>query len=416
MRNKQIIDFVNSVEVKHLNEYYSQPSIFGALGVSRHENTHSNFLAWLLTPKPTRNDHGFDDLPLRKLLEALALVCGSLKHATDKLEPNVANAIISGGYSLSNITVEREKHIGVGRLDIYIEGTIALDGAEYPLRLVIENKIKSTEHDSQTGRYQEALNRSISRPGIFLSVYLTPLNNRDYESLDAPECEAQDFIQLNYQYLVNYVITPCRDQAPEGSIKKYLDEYLLALGLPELRQDKGDIIMAVSKEERDLLSRFWDRHKDLLMAAIVTIGDHVPLDDAEHKIVSEASQAIEKAVQRDITRYSWGFSGKKGNSNLPKNRLVLEIVGHYAAKHPTITLDELKQIFPDTIQGGTFGVFAPIELADSSNFKGHKRYYTEEAISLTDCSVAVSNQWRAENISAFIDCAEQLGYKISSSK
>lgn len=411
IRQKQIMDFGNSVEFKKLDAYYSQPSIFSALGVSRHENTHSNFLAWLLTPKPEKNDHGLGDMPLRKFLETLVRAC-ALPHSRGKLSPQLANAITTGAYTLSGISVEREKSIGTGRLDIYLEGRILFDGSDYPLTVIIENKVKSSEHDSQTGRYLEALRSPVSRPEILLSIFLTPLSNREYELLNEPTCEAKEFIELNYQYLADYVITPCRDSAPEGSVKRYLSEYLLALSLPETRQDKGDIIMAISKEERELLAQFWDKHKDLLTAAMLSIGDCVPLEDAEAEVIQKASRALKNALQRDTSRFSWEFSG--GGVNLPKSRLVLEIVTHYAAENGPLTFARLKEAFPDELQGGTFGVFAPLGAASPSNFKGHKRYYTDEAVMLSDGPVAVCTQWRADNIAGFIACAEKLGYIISS--
>lgn len=419
MRQKQIINFGNSAEFKKLNAYYSQPSLFSALGVSRHENTHSNFLAWLLTPQPEKNDHGLGDTALRKFLETLALAC-ALPHSIGKIAPKLSNAITTGAYTLSNITIEREKHIGVGRLDIYLEGVITFDGEDMPLIIIVENKVKSSEHDMQTGRYLEALKPLVSRPGFFLSVFLTPLNSREYERLGAPTCEAKEFIELNYQYLADGVITPCHETAPDGSVKRYLGEYLLALSLPEMRQDKGDIIMAISKEERDLLARFWDKHKDLLTAAILSIGDYVPLEEAEQRIVSEASQVITKAIQRDYTRYTWEFSGsgpllRSGGKNLPKNRLVLEVVTHYAAEHPSLTLSELQDIFPNKLQG-SFGVVVALKDADPANFKGYKRYYTDDPIILTDGPVAVSTQWNGEIIKGFIAVAESLGYIISSTE
>lgn len=412
IRQKQIIDFRNSVEFKELNAYYSQPSIFSALGVSRHENTHSNFLSWLLTPKPEKNDHGLGDMPLRKFLETLALAC-VFPHSTGKLTPDLSSAITTGAYRLSDIAVEREKVIKTGRIDIYLTGKITFDGAEYPLTLVIENKVKSSEHDSQTERYLETLRSSVSHSEIFLGVFLTPIPNREYERLGTPTCEAKEFIELNYQYLVDYVIEPCRDNAPERNVKQYLNEYLLALGLPETRQDKGDIIMAISKEERDLLARFWDKHKDLLTAAMLSIGDCVPLDDDEAEIIQRASQALKNAVQRDLSRFSWSISGEE-SKNLPKSRLVLEIVTHYASQNSPLTFAKLKEVFPDELQGGTFGVIAPLDVAMPKNFKGHKRYYIDEAIALEDGPVAVCTQWRSDNIVNFIACAEKLGYIISS--
>jgi len=405
---KQIIDFHNSEEFKNLNAFYSQPSIFSALGVSRHENTHSNFIAWLLTPAPEKNNHGLGDFPLRKFLETLALISVSLPHATGKITPGLANAIISGGYSISYVSVEREKHIGVGRLDIYIHGIIKFDTSEFPLTVVIENKIRSSEHDSQTILYQKALKQAVSPSEILLGVFLTPLNNREYESLDSPECESKEFMQLNYQYLADFVISPCRDQAPEGNVKRYLDEYLLALGLPELRQDKGDIIMAISKEERALLSRFWNEHKELLIAAMISMSDSDTLDDYEREIIKNASQTLSNAA----LRYNWKFSNDAGNTDLPKSRLVLEVITHYVQTHKASTINELRTKFPDSIQG-SFGVFTPLDLADASNFKGHKRYYTDKPITLPDGDIAVCNQWHKDNIINFISAVEKLGYVIS---
>ena len=413
-RQKQILDFVNSAEYKDLCAFYSQSSLFGALGVSRHENTHSNFIAWLLTPSPEKNDHGLGDMALRKLLEALALVCGSLPHSRGKLSPNVSNAIISGGYALSDIAVEREKHIGAGRLDIYVEGNIAFDGEIHPLQLAIENKIKSNERDGQTERYREALWGSVSRPEICLGIYLTPLANREYEALGTPECDAKDFIQLNYQYLADQVITPCRDFANAENIKRYLDEYLLALGLPEFRQNKGDIIMATSKEERDLLARFWEKHKDLLTAAILSMADSDALDDAEHEIIVNASAALKAAVQRDMARYAWSYQGKSGGQNLSKNRLPVDIVRHYAAEHSQATLGALKEIFPDMLLSGKLNAVESLDAAHPDNFGGHKRYYVDEPVEAYNGQIAVSNQWTADNIKGFIAAAEKAGYSISS--
>ena len=402
---KQIIDFGNSVEFKELDAYYSQPSIFSALGVSRHENTHSNFLAWLLTPKPEKNDHSLGDTPLRKFLETLALAC-TLPHSAGKLSPELSGAITTGAYTLSNIVVEREKHIGVGRLDIYLEGNIAFDGSEYPLTLIIENKVKSHEHDAQTGRYLEALRPPVSRPGIFLSVFLTPLPNREYERLGEPTCEAKEFIELNYQYLADYVITPCRDTAPEGSVKRYLSEYLLALSLPETRQDKGEIIMAISKEERDLLARFWDKHKDLLTAAMLSIGDCVPLEDDEAEVMQKASQALKNAVQRDLSRFSWQFSGG-GGVNRSKRQLVQEVIAYYARMNPDLTASELCEKFP--------GAALPLKDAKTKSAACYN-LSEDKLIKCADGYAAVYNQWHKNNIAAFIAHAEKLGYIISSTE
>ena len=153
---KQMLDFDSSKEYKNLSAYYSRFSSLSAWGASRRENTHSDIIAWLLNPKPEKNDHGLGDIALRKLLATLAYVCDSLPHASGKLPANIANPLLSGSYTLSSVVVEREKYIGDGRLDIYIEGTIQINNAEQTLIIALENKVKSAESDSQTERYQNA--------------------------------------------------------------------------------------------------------------------------------------------------------------------------------------------------------------------------------------------------------------------
>lgn len=404
-RQKQIIEFGNSAEFKALDAYYAQPSIFSALGVSRHENTHSNFLAWLLTPRPEKNDHGLGDLPLRKFLETLTLAC-ALPHSLGKIPLELSAPIATSAYSLSGITVEREKAIDAGRLDIYIGGQIKINGSVIPLTIVIENKIKSSEHDSQTARYLDSLRRSVSCSGLFLSVYLTPLPNRDYERLSGPTCEAKEFIELNYQYLANYVIEPCRNSVPEGSIKRYLDEYLLTLSLPETRQNKGDIVMAINKEERELLARFWEKHRDLLTAVMLSIGDCVPLEDNEAEIIQKASNVIGSAMQRDLSRYSLMLSNKQ-IYGLSKRGLVQEVITNYALNNPRITVSELCEKFT--------GAVLPLEIAKTKNAACYN-LWEDKLIRCADGLAAVYNQWRADNIKRFISDAEKLGYIISSTE
>lgn len=404
-RQKQIIDFGNSPEFKELDAYYSQPSIFSALGVSRHENTHSNFLAWLLTPMPTKNDHGLGDMPLRKFLETLTLAC-VLPHSAGKIPPGLSAAIATGAYKLSEITIEREKHIGVGRLDIFLQGNIEFDGMKKTFSILIENKVKSTEHDAQTVRYLESLRRSVPRPDIFLSIFLTPLPNREYERLKAPTCEAKEYIELNYQYLADYVITPCRNSVPEGSVKRYLDEYLLALSLPETQQDKGDIIMAINKNEQELLARFWEKHKDLLTAVMLSIGDCVPLEEDEAEAIQKASEVLKDAVQRDLSRYSLMLSNER-IYGLSKRRLVQEVIANYALSNPGITVSELCEKFS--------GAVLPLDKAKTKSTMCYN-LAEDKIIHCADGLAAVYNQWHSKNIKAFIKQALDLGYIISSTE
>ncbi len=368
---------------------------------------------------PKQCGYGLGDLPVRKLLGTLAYICSVFPHSLGKIAPSLSNVLIADDYTLSDIAVERERYIvvergpyaGAGRLDIYLEGVIAYDNKKFPLKIVIENKVKSNEHDGQTKRYQTALRQAVSASEILLSVYLTPLSSRDYASLDVPTCDAKDFIQLNYQYLATGVLSAVKSFAKD-SVRRYLDEYLLALGLPELRQDKGDIIMSIGPDERDLLSRFWEKHKELLIAAMLSIADSDAISDEDRAIVKTASTTLSKL---DRTRYTWAF-GKTGGAALAKGRLALEVITNYVHRNSPITLQELKTVFPDSLMPGKLCTVEALNAADKALFKNHQRYFTDSPIELLDGNAAVCNQWHKDNIIAFIQLSEKLGYEISSTE
>lgn len=107
-------------------------------------------------------------------------------------------------------------------------------------------------------------------------------------------------------------------------------------------------------------------------------------------------------MSRDYSKYS--VSGVAENLN--KRKLVLEIVKDYIAKHPDLTLAEIKRTFPDEIQGSKGFIRDAInEVYDS------KRFFVNEVIETASFSIVVSNQW-GENLQRFIDLATSLGYHI----
>jgi hypothetical protein len=89
----------------------------------------------------------------------------------------------------------------------------------------------------------------------------------------------------------------------------------------------------------------------------------------------------------DYTKYI--FNGK---TNLPKNRLVLEVVKKYVEDNPNISLIELQIIFNRQLQGG-------MEVVEKKqNLSGDKlqRYFKKnnEIISLSNGEkIVVTTQW-----------------------
>lgn len=97
-----------------------------------------------------------------------------------------------------------------------------------------------------------------------------------------------------------------------------------------------------------------------------------------------------------------------------KGRLVLAVVGDYVSKHPHITFDELKVIFPDRLQGAQ-GVFSrPESIRERYAGKSNSHHFMKESelISLKSGQITVCVDWSVDNIDRFIDAAMVLGYDI----
>lgn len=95
-----------------------------------------------------------------------------------------------------------------------------------------------------------------------------------------------------------------------------------------------------------------------------------------------------------------------------KNRLVLEVVNKYVHEHPSITFEELQQVFFDKLQG-SFGV---VRKRTGVEQQKRIRYFfkEEDIVFLADgTAVVVSNQWGKDNIKSFIVLARSLGYEIT---
>jgi hypothetical protein len=121
------------------------------------------------------------------------------------------------------------------------------------------------------------------------------------------------------------------------------------------------------------------------------------------------SMNVSKDGSRD--RSNFIFNG----TPLNKCRLVNAVIKKVVEDNPQITFPELKEMFPDNIQG-SMGVFVLKQEAKKKNKRTNgTRYYIKpgEVIQLGDDSrISTCTQWTTENILKFIKQAKQLGYKI----
>jgi hypothetical protein len=401
---EQIIRANNSDEFKQLSRYYKKKSFFNILGISRKENIHSYFLHWLFS---ANESHEMGDFALRRLLELIVLVKNKLQSDNPKMQfpEDIEDVIICGGFTLDHIVCERERAAtGSDRLDLFLSFDLYGNHMSRHLNIILENKVKSKEGKEQTARYYR-YGESLEGEAVYL--FLSPLPNSDFEALNQPACECKRFIGLNYQYLVDYVLEPCLSGCGAADAKVFIEEYLRTLSQPSLQfedYDGGEIIMAVSTKERELLLQFWENNKELLTAALNALADNPELEQEERDQIRDSLGAVTKAGNKDYSTYA--FNGQ----SYGKGRLVLAVVKKCIEDNPDITYERLKTAFADDKQK----VIATV--ADANGIlrqTGYKRHFLDAPIQLADEEIVVSSEWGSGNIGGFIRIAESHGYSIT---
>ncbi len=407
---KSIVNLFNSRQYQELKSYYSQRSIFDILKIMRNENIHSNFIAWLLDPN---QNHGLNSYPMRKFLEMLIVVTFDCLYAkkTPVLFPDdLIDQIITGNYEILDVDLEREKAISnARRVDIFISVRLRVGEEEKDLKIVLENKVYSKEHTDQTNAYFEWAQKEFRGTSEVLYVFLTPLTTNELLSLDDQQCKCKMYIQINYQYLVDYVLEPCKKQALPEEANVLIENYLRCLSYPAINEPDesiGGTIMATSERERKLLLDFWETNKPLLLAMLNVLKDDENIESEERDNMQKMISTISNKSSRDYTKY------KLNGISYRKNRLVYAVISDYIKKDPSITLDNLKKIFKDELQGSK-GVVHTIEVANKGDAS---RFFSkpEEILESGDgVKFVVCNQWGIDNIGNFINVANTLGYMIT---
>ena len=111
---------------------------------------------------------------------------------------------------------------------------------------------------------------------------------------------------------------------------------------------------------------------------------------------------------KDTTKYT--FNG----SNHGKGRLALALLKKFVEDNPQITYSKLEHVFHKNLLGFS-GVFcSQHEAKGVFSSTSTRRHFLkpEELISLSDTTIAISNQWGAGNRDKLLSKAKELGYVI----
>ena len=235
----------------HLHKLKGQSNIFETLAVSHLEMWNSAFVRWLIDPT---SDLRLGDFPLKRFLGLL------LTRGDGGNKPELDIGMIEQ-MKLDDVQLHTEANFPFsepaelrGRLDI-----IGV-GERNKLRIIVENKIDSTEGKDQTKKYYAFAEKEKSRYVYDFLVFLTA--DKD----DRPKCE--HFIHVNYQQLCDGVIKPCLSHPGVTESGRYmLEQYLHNLG-------KGDRIMA--QPNIDICKKIYESHKEVLDEIFVAVRGVAP--------------------------------------------------------------------------------------------------------------------------------------------
>lgn len=153
-----------------------------------------------------------------------------------------------------------------------------------------------------------------------------------------------------------------------------------------------------------------EENKDILLDIDIII----PLREANDYMIAIQRKEQEKEKVSQQIRSTRDYSKFKFNDEvLSKNRLVLSVIKKYIDEHPNIELNELKNIFPDELQG-SHGVVKTLDEYRNENLKGKRFFDAEnEIIYLSDeTPIVVCSQWAIGNVTRFNEQARKIGYTI----
>ena len=155
-------------------------------------------------------------------------------------------------------------------------------------------------------------------------IYLTP------KADDRPKNKS--FAIVTYQAQVDKVIEPCLIYITSEEAKYRIKDYLRCLSYTDFEKNyEKDIVMAMTKNEREWLIKFKDENKDLFFAILAAIKEDG--DDETSTTIKEVTKSI---IKRNTEKYLY-------NGNVyPKNRLVYQVIKDYINHGHAISLDDLK--------------------------------------------------------------------------
>ena len=220
------------------------------------------------------------------------------------------------------------------------------------------------------------------------------LINNHYSNLKKKDkCESDDFIQINYQDLLEHVLEPLKNSTDKNSQLYFiLDDYINTLRYPIMEgNDRKRTIMAMGEKETKLLNDFWEGNHTLIELALAAMSQNTNLDPEVREKAKDLAEGVASLQSaRDNTKFVIIESNGKRDNNLGKGYSKIEIAKKFTEalykthKNKMRNEDEANELIIDTIKTNKKKIF---------NAKHNKKYMIGENLYLctniwgetTDC-------------------------------
>lgn len=340
-QNENVIDLLNAYHkspiTQKLREKFLTPSIFDIIQKDRSETVHSNFLKWIFDLQLSNGIEGFNIISsLLQVAYKRAVEQGKQEYFPTCLAKAAYGSPTSirlsdeveREYTCDGVYYSDDKKKNSGIVDIVISGTASRGNSDKPFKIIIENKVDTKEHDSQTWKYytyfdgrKEDTPESITveekkykcpQDELRIYLFLTP----EFNSANAG-CDCNRFIKINYQDIMEHCIVPLLQSSQLDSRNKlFLEEYSRALSLPYINNIGKTIIMSLNPIDADLLKEFWEANQTLITMSLEALAQ-TSQDDKDIQETATAIANLKSSRKKyTITNIATGETVQSNQSNL----------------------------------------------------------------------------------------------------
>lgn len=408
---KKLLDqFDENRENTVLAEKYLSETFFDVVGKAHSETVHSNFLKWFFM------QYTWDALAIKNLIWLA-------KKRTESLSvfPKILSDIESlKKCTISGIDVKREVSCKVqthkgkknGRVDIVISCNLKLEETVTPLKIVIENKVDSTDHDHQTFVYYTYFSNKDSRclehgmefkaytkkwkykpehnNEIQLFLYLSPDWNRESNK---SSCICNEFIKISYQDLYDKVLIDYKPVQSSANKRRqlFLEEYRKNLIKPYLDKNNNIRVMAYDENDIERIETFW--HTNLSLFKLAAEVMRLKTTDAEKaERINSIIQGID-TLGNNYSLYDLHLPDGENHKGERMKAVAKRIVEYLLDRR--ITVSEINKLLPKEI------LIVDADYYKEKEWQSSDPRFAKRWDKLEGENLYLSNQWTAPRFASF---------------